>query len=137
MGSCTHGTDTRSLVASSSGTECDLWGVASFVLRGNYLPVQLECLHHGNTHKGHGWTGCPCQPSAIGSPHNQGTKETHNQSPKGWVLDAFDLQGLKEWPESEQKQARELLLKWEHLFAHSDLDMGKTALIKHKIQLTD
>ena len=28
-------------------------------------------------------------------------------------------------------------LKWEHLFAHSDLDLGKTALIKHKIQLTD
>ena len=39
---------------------------------------------------------------------------------KGWVLEALDLQGLKEWPESEQKQARELLLKWEHLFAHSD-----------------
>ena len=32
---------------------------------------------------------------------------------------------------------RELLLKWEHLFAHSDLDLGKIALIKHKIQLTD
>ena len=39
--------------------------------------------------------------------------------PKGWVLEALDLQGLKEWPESEQKQARELLLKWEHLFTHA------------------
>ena len=29
------------------------------------------------------------------------------------------------------------MLKWKHLFAHSDLDLGKTALIKHKIQLTD
>ena len=65
------------------------------------------------------------------------TEETHNKSPKGWVLEALDLQGLKEWHESEQKQARELLLKWEHLFAHSNLDLGKTALIKHKIQLTD
>ena len=52
-------------------------------------------------------------------------------------LEALDLQGLKEWPESEQKQARELLLKWEHLFAHSNLDLGKTALTKHKIKLTD
>ena len=52
-------------------------------------------------------------------------------------MEALDLQGLKEWSESEQKQARELLLKWEHLFAHSDLDLGKTALIKHKIQLTE
>ena len=58
-------------------------------------------------------------------------------TPKGWVLEALDLQGLKEWPESEQKQARELLFKWEHLFAHNNLDLGKTALIKHKIRLMD
>ena len=65
------------------------------------------------------------------------TKESHNKSQKGWVLEALDLQGLKECPESEQKQARELLLKWEHLFAHNNLDLGKTTLIKHKIQVTD
>ena len=64
-------------------------------------------------------------------------KETNTQSSKGWVLEALDLQGVTEWPESEQEWARELLLKWEHLFVHSDLDLGKTALIKHKIQLTD
>ena len=51
-------------------------------------------------------------------------KET-NQTSKGWVLEALDLQGLTEWQESEQRQARELLLKWEHLLAHSDLDLGK------------
>ena len=64
-------------------------------------------------------------------------EETAAKVPKGWVLEALELQGLKEWPESEQKQARELLLKWEHLFAHSDLDLGKTALSKYKIQLTE
>ena len=64
-------------------------------------------------------------------------KETNDQASKGWVLEALDLQSLTEWPESEQKEARELLLKWEHLFVHSDLDLGKTTLIKHKIQLTD
>ena len=63
--------------------------------------------------------------------------ETKYPAQKGWVLEALDLWGLKEWPESEQKQTRELLLKWEHLFAHSDLDLGKTALTKHKIKLTD
>ena len=63
--------------------------------------------------------------------------ETKYPAQKGWVLEALDLQGLTEWPESEQKQARDLLLKWEQLFAHSDLDLGKTALTKHKIQLTD
>ena len=65
------------------------------------------------------------------------TKNKNANTPKGWVLEALDLQGLKEWPESEQKQARELLLKWEHLFAQNDLDLGKTALIKHKIRLTN
>ena len=28
-------------------------------------------------------------------------KETFTKAPKGWVLGALDLQGLKEWPESE------------------------------------
>ena len=65
------------------------------------------------------------------------TAETKYPAQKGWVLQALDLQGLTEWPESEQKEARELLLKWEHLFAHIDLDLGKTALTKHKIKLTD
>ena len=64
-------------------------------------------------------------------------KETVTKAPKGWVLEALDLQGLKEWPELKQKWARELLLKWEHLFAHTNLDLGKTALIKHKIRLTE
>ena len=63
--------------------------------------------------------------------------ETKYPAQKGWILEDLDLQGLKEWPESEQKQARELLLKWEHLLAHSNLDLGKTALTKHKVKLTD
>ena len=61
------------------------------------------------------------------------SQESNHKPQKGWVLEALDLLGLQEWLESEQKQARELLLKWEHLFACFDLDMGKTALIKHKI----
>ena len=65
------------------------------------------------------------------------TVNTTTKSQKGWVLEALDLQGLQDWPESEQEQARELLLKWEHLFAQNDLDLGKTALIKHKIKLTN
>ena len=65
------------------------------------------------------------------------TADTTNKSCNGWVLEALDLQGLQDWPESEQEQARELLLKWEHLFVQNDLDLGKTALIKHKIKLTN
>ena len=56
---------------------------------------------------------------------------------KDWVLEELNLQGLEEWPKKEQDQARKLLVKWEHLFAHSNLDLGKMSLIKHWIELTD
>ena len=65
------------------------------------------------------------------------TKEPKQKPQKGWILEAQDLQGLKEWPRLEQKQAMELLLKWEHLFACGDLYLGKTTMIKHKIEVTD
>ena len=56
---------------------------------------------------------------------------------KDWILDELNLQGLEDWPEEEQNQARELLTRWEHLFSHSDLDQGKMSLIRHQIELTD
>ena len=66
------------------------------------------------------------------------TSEESNSNPqKGWVLEALDLQGFREWAKPEQEQAREMLLKREHLFSCSDLDLFKTALIKHKIEVTD
>ena len=56
---------------------------------------------------------------------------------KDWILEELNLQGLEERPKEEQNQAKKLLVKWEHLFAHSDLDLGKMSLIKHQIELTD
>ena len=56
---------------------------------------------------------------------------------KEWLLKELNLQGLEEWPKEEQEQARKLLVRWEHPFAHSNLDLGKTLLIKHQIELTD
>ena len=63
------------------------------------------------------------------------TEESKQKPQKAWVLEALDLQGLKELPGLEQKQAREILVRWEHLFVHGALDLGKTALIKHKIEV--
>ena len=40
------------------------------------------------------------------------SKESNSKPQKGWILEALDLQGLRKWPEQEQEQARELLLKW-------------------------
>ena len=101
------------------------------------------CLHNLSTHAGEvpakTITGqiVPANQVPLVVHLTRTAAETKYPAQKGWVLEALNLQGLTEWPESEQKQARELLLKWEHLFAHSDLDLGKTALTKHKIQLTD
>ena len=64
-------------------------------------------------------------------------QESNSKPQKGWVLEAQDLQDLREWPQPEQKQARKLLLRWEYLFACSNPDLGKTALIKHKIEVMD
>ena len=47
---------------------------------------------------------------------------------RGWILEELSPQDLEEWP--EQEQARELLLKWEQLFACSDLNLHKMSLIK-------
>ena len=67
-----------------------------------------------------------------------GTSEECAHGPwKDWILGELNLQGLEEWSKKEQDQARELLVKWEHLFACSSLDLGKTSLIKHWIQLTN
>ena len=56
------------------------------------------------------------------------SEESHNKPKKGWVFEALDLHGLQEWPVSEQKQARELLFKWEHLFVCSDLCLAVLTL---------
>ena len=44
---------------------------------------------------------------------------------RGWILD--------ELAHYTGKQARELLVKWEHLLAHSNLDLSKTSMIKQLI----
>ena len=109
----------------------------TLLFKGTSLPVQLEHSCHGDTSQTMVGQVIPANQVPLVVDPIRTAKETVTKAPKGWVLEALDLQGLGEWPESEQKQARELLLRWEHLFAHSDLDLGKTALIKHKIRLTE
>ena len=85
------------------------------------------CLHNVSTHTMEvpakavvGQVGPVNQVWLVVHPTRTSEKSTPKPQ-KGWVLEALDLQGLKEWPQSEQKQASELLLKWEHLFACSGL----------------
>ena len=63
--------------------------------------------------------------------------ESAHSPQKDWILEEFYLQGVEDWPKDEQEQARKLLVRWEHLFVCSNLDLGKMSLIKHQIKLTD
>ena len=126
----------RPSVAYSSGANCNLQGVTSGVLSGTHLSAQIKCSFYQNPHEDSGWPGHACQPSTTGGPPT-GFWGVNQQPQKGWILEALDLQGLGEWPAPEQDQVQELLLKWEHIFAHSNLDLGRNALIKHRIEVAD
>ena len=124
MGPHAHRTNTRCPVACSGGADGDLQRTTSRVLKGTHLSVQLRHLFCRNPQK-----------TVVGQvvPTNQVPqvvlptrvpKESASNPQKGWVLEALDLQGLREWSKPEQEQVIELLLKWEYLFAHSNLDLG-------------
>ena len=54
-----------------------------------------------------------------------------------WTLDLIDLSGSENWPEHLQKEAKEMLKRNAKVFSKTDMDMGKTNLVKHHIKLTD
>ena len=121
-------TSMRTPIASLCGSNCYLWGVAPGV------PRVLICLRNLRAHP----IEVPAQaivdqvtpayqvPPVVLPMEASGGSACGSQ--KAWILEALNLQGLGEWPEEEQEQARELLLKWEHLFVHSDLDLGQHVL---------
>ena len=61
-----------------------------------------------------------------------------NKSPEvddgSWILDLIDLSGLKNWPEHLQKEAKEMLKRNAKVFSKTDMDMGRTNLVKHHIK---
>ena len=52
-------------------------------------------------------------------------------------MDKIDLTGLREWSENEQEEMQELTIECASIFAMSDMDLGKTSLVKHSIRQTD
>ena len=73
---------------------------------------------------------------------NKNNKESlHPSSEPGddgkWVLDKLDLSGMSEWPPALQVMAKSLLCEYSDIFSKHDLDLGRTNLAKHDIQLVD
>ena len=46
-------------------------------------------------------------------------------------------EGTKGWTDEQRKEARALLVKYSFLFAMDSMDLGKTDLVKHHIELTN
>ena len=127
----------RPPVAHLCDTNYHIWGVTPGVLLSTNLPKEPECPLHRSPHWGNCGQGHSGQPGTASGPPDWDLRMVCIWPQKGWIQGELNLQGLEEWSEAEQKQARQLLLKWEHLFFHSNLDLGKTSLIKHKIKLMD
>ena len=58
------------------------------------------------------------------------------ESPKE-LLDKIDVTGLGEWGQNEQKEDQELITEYAGIFVMSNMDLGKTSLVKYSIRLTD
>ncbi len=64
------------------------------------------------------------------------TDDNQDKSPESLFLDKFKLEAT-DLDDSQKTQVESLLLKWKHVFAESDLDLGWTKTVQHDINLTD
>ena len=53
------------------------------------------------------------------------------------LFSKLDLSGIQEWSEDLQQKVHDLVVKYQHLFALNDLELGKTAKVKHEIKLSN
>ena len=51
------------------------------------------------------------------------------------LFSKLDLKGINTWSNENQKKVKDLIVEYEQLFALDDLELGKTDLVKHKIEL--
>ena len=53
-----------------------------------------------------------------------------------WILKLIDLSGLEKWSEDDKNAAIEMIKRNANIFSKNDMDMGRTNLVKHHIELT-
>ena len=51
------------------------------------------------------------------------------------LFSKLDLKGTSTWSDENQRKVKELIVEYEQLFALDHLELGKTDLLKHKIEL--
>ena len=55
----------------------------------------------------------------------------------GKILESLSLQGIESWSEQQQQSAKSLIREYQHLFALTLNELGKTSLVQHDIKLDD
>ena len=83
---------------------------------------------------------CPIEPKASnensitstfsGPPKPELTPERLNE-----LFEKLNLKGIVDWSEAEQAEMYELMTEFQHLFSLSDLELGCTLLVRHKIRV--
>ena len=53
------------------------------------------------------------------------------------ILQKLNLSGMEEWEPHLQQDAWDLLCEFACVFSQNDLDLGKTSIVKHSIQVND
>ena len=68
---------------------------------------------------------------------SQNVNENSMEDDGSWILNLIDLSGLENWLKHLQQEAKEMLKRNAKVFSKTDMDMGRTNLVKHHIKLTD
>ena len=50
-------------------------------------------------------------------------------------MESLNLQSIESWSEQQQQSARSLIREYQHLFALTLNELGKTSLVQHNIML--
>ena len=53
------------------------------------------------------------------------------------ILESMSLQGIESWREQQQQSAKSLIREYQHLYALTLNELGKTSLVQHDIKLDD
>ena len=77
------------------------------------------------------------QDSGKGNSSGPNSENSEEEDDGSWILNLIDLSGLEDWPEHLQVEAKEMLKRNAKTFSETDLDMGRTNLVKHHIKLTN
>ena len=75
--------------------------------------------------------------SGTATEKKETSSEMDSEEDGSWLFDQIDISDAKQFDENFYQQAKALFTKYQDTFSKTDMDLGRTANIKHHIILTD